>query len=236
MDGVTAAILVGGLGTRLRSAVSDRPKVLAEIGGRPFLAYLFDQLISARIPKAVLCTGYMADSVKDCFGDTYGPLEIVYSREETPLGTGGALRLALPHISSEAVLIMNGDSYIDVKLDSFADWFFSENRQAALLLTEVNDTSRYGRIGLDKNKKIDFFAEKCDKSGPGLINAGIYIINKSLIRTIPSGKPYSLERDLFPKLAGGELFGFCTAGKFIDIGTPESYSNAEQFFAGKKFD
>lgn len=236
MNDITAAILVGGFGTRLRSVVSDRPKVLAEIRGRPFLAYLLDQLIEAAISEVVLCTGYMADSVRECFGNTYGTLRIMYSREETPLGTGGAIRLALPSINSETVLVMNGDSYMDVKLDSFVDWFFRENRQAGLLLTKVNDTSRYGRIGLDKNKKIDFFAEKCDTSGPGMINAGIYLIKKSLLYSIPDGKPNSLERDFFPQLAGQELFGFFSAGKFIDIGTPESYSNADHFFAEKKFD
>jgi len=233
---ITAVILAGGFGTRLQPIVSDRPKVLAEISGRPFLAYLLDQLVSAGIRKAVLCTGYMADMVRDCFGDTYNSLRLLYSKEETPLGTGGAIRLALPHISSDVVLVMNGDSYINVGLDIFLDWFFEENRQAALLLTKVNNTSRYGRIGLDKNKKIEFFEEKGNNSGSGWINAGIYLINKSLINRIPPHQPYSLEKQFFPELAGDRLFGFCFEGQFIDIGTPESYAKAEVFFADKKLE
>jgi NDP-sugar pyrophosphorylase family protein len=230
MDGIIAVILVGGLGTRLRAAVSDRPKALVEIRGRPFLAYLFDQLIAVRIPKVVLCTGYMADSVRTCFGNAYGNLEIVYSKEETPMGTGGALRLALPHLVSDTVLVMNGDSYFDTNLSAYIEWFFHNNPPAALLLAEVDDAGRYGSVTLDDAKKIVAFKEKTGISGPGLINAGVYLMHKNLIDFIPESGYYSLEKDFFPRLTDGRLFGFRYQGRFIDIGTPQSYKAAEYFF------
>jgi len=227
---ITAAILAGGLGTRLRSVVADRPKVIADVSGRPFLAYLLEQVASAGIRNVVLCTGYMAGRIQECFGSTYGPLRITYSTEHEPLGTGGALRLALPYLESETVLVMNGDSYMDVDLRSFVNWFFQRQRQAALVLTEVDDTSRYGRVRIDPDGSIISFEEKCDNSGPGWINAGVYLIEKSVLTRIPQGRFYSLEKDFFPQLVGGGLFGFCAEGRFIDIGTPQSYAVAEEFF------
>src|SRR5437899_2628493 len=110
-NSLSAAILVGGLGTRLRGIVADRPKVLAEVRGRPFLAYLLDQLVASGFQDVVLCTGYRSEQVKEVFGDGYGPLRIVYSEETVPLGTAGALRLALPLLQSETILVMNGDSF-----------------------------------------------------------------------------------------------------------------------------
>ena len=116
---VTAVILAGGVGSRLRSAVSDRPKVLAEVNGRPYLEHLFDQLIDADIENAVLCTGHLADMVKKACGSTYGSMKLSYSQEFTPMGTGGALRLATPHIRSDSVLVMNGDSYCTANINDF---------------------------------------------------------------------------------------------------------------------
>lgn len=232
---ITAAILAGGFGTRLQSVVSDRPKVLAEVTGKPFMVYLLEQLSSAGIRKAVICTGYMADKIQECFGDAYDSLEIIYSREDEPLGTGGALRLALPYLSSEIILVMNGDSYIDTDLSIYVDWFSEGEQEAAVLLTCVDDTSRYGSVKINKNKIIASFEEKCENLGPGWINAGIYLLRKSLIASIPAGKFYSLECDLFPQLSGKELYGFCSEGRFIDIGIPESYTAAQDFFATRGF-
>ncbi len=187
------------------------------------------------VRKAVICTGYMADKIQECFGDAYDSLEIIYSREDEPLGTGGALRLALPYLSSEIILVMNGDSYIDTDLSIYVDWFSEREREAAVLLTCVDDTSRYGSVKINKNKIIASFEEKCDNPGSGWINAGIYLLRKSLIASIPAEKFYSLECDLFPQLSGKELYGFCSEGRFIDIGIPESYTAAQDFFTAKGF-
>lgn len=231
MSDITAAILAGGRGTRLQSVVSDRPKVLAEISGKPFLAYLFDQLLNLGIRKVVLCSGYMADKIEACFGDSYGSLGLLYSKEDQPLGTGGAIRLAMPYFRSDAVLVMNGDSYIDVDLEAYVNWFFETGSQAALVLTKMDDTSYYGSVTIDDDKIIAFDEKK--RSGPGWINAGVYLINSSLISSIPSGEFYSLERQFFPGLIKQGLFGFRSCGQFIDIGTPKSYAVAETFFMNR---
>jgi len=231
---MTAVILAGGLGIRLQSVVSDKPKVLAEVSGRPFLAYLLEQVAAAGFRDVVLCTGYMAEKVQDCFGRAYGPLQISYSREDKPLGTGGALRWALLDISSDTVLVMNGDSYIEVDLSAYVSWFFQKKCRAALLLTKVPDAARYGRVILNEDEDVVAFKEKQEGSGAGWINAGVYLIERSLIASIPTGIPYSLEREFFPALAGKGLLGFCTEGRFIDIGTPESYAQTEAFFCGKE--
>ena len=234
-SGITAVILAGGFGTRLQSVVSDKPKVLAEVSGRPFLAYLLEQLSPAGIRKAVICTGYLAEQIQDCFGAAYDSLRIVYSREDEPLGTGGALRLALPKLSSGIILVMNGDSYIDTDISVYVNWFLEKKLQASLLLSWAEDTSRYGSVIINEDKTIASFDEKSENSGQGWINAGIYLIRKSLIASMPAGKYYSLEREFFPKLAGKGLYGFCVGGRFIDIGTPESYAAAQEFFAAESF-
>jgi NDP-sugar pyrophosphorylase family protein len=123
---ITAMVLVGGLGTRLRSVVSDRPKVLAEVCGKPFLAHLLDQITSAGIKKVILCSGYMSEKVKDAFGNNYGQIDICYSVEDSPLGTGGAVRLAVDKLNSNYALILNGDSYIDVDIDEYIQWYFAK--------------------------------------------------------------------------------------------------------------
>jgi len=226
----TALILSGGLGTRLRSVVSDRPKVLAPVAGRPYLTHLLDQLAEAGLRRAVLCTGYRADQVRAAFGTRYGELDVAYSEETEPLGTGGALRLALPQVESTTVLVLNGDSYCAADLAGF--WSFHRNRQSAasLLLTRVADTRRFGSVSLDVAGRISQFREKGRAPGPGLINAGIYLLARRLIEAIPVRRAVSLERDVFPTLVGSDLSGFATSSAFIDIGTPESYAAADLFF------
>lgn len=226
----TTVILAGGLGTRLQSVVPGRPKVLANILDRPFISFLLDQLVLADVRDVVLCTGYMADEIDKQLGNTYKSLRLVYSGENVPLDTGGALRLALPHLNSDTVLVMNGDSFVDIDLTVYLDWFFKKNCRAALLLTSVTDTGRYGKVVVAEDDLLLAFEEKGLNSGPGWINAGIYIIKKSLIATIPAGIPFSLEREFFPKLVNKGLYGFRCDGKFIDIGTPDAFAMAEEFF------
>lgn len=230
---ITAAILAGGLGTRLRSSVMDRPKVLAPVAGRPFLAYLLEQLNSAGLDRVILCTGYRAEQVKDTFGDSHGRLQLVYSPESAPLGTGGCLRLAAPLIESDSVLVLNGDSYCSVDLLAFANNHLARSASASLVVTQVADTSRYGRIEVGPDGLVQRFAEKTETSAPGWINAGIYLLKRDLVREIPEGRLVSLEREMFPAwLNNREMVAFASPGPFIDIGTPESYAQAERFFSG----
>jgi D-glycero-alpha-D-manno-heptose 1-phosphate guanylyltransferase len=228
---ITAVILAGGLGTRLRPAVADRPKVLAEIHGKYFLTFLLDYLIKAGLGYAVLCTGCRGEQIQAAFGNGYGHLRVVYSQETSPLGTAGALRPALPFFKSDTVLVMNGDSVCYADLTAFRTWHEERNAEASLLLTRVNDVQRFGQVVADNEGHILRFEEKNNRSGPGRINAGIYMINKKLIEEIPDGVPVSLEKEIFPSWIGRKFYGFQSEGRFIDIGTPESYSEAEHFFS-----
>jgi len=228
---ITAVILAGGLGTRLRPVLSDRPKVLADVMGRPFLTYLFDQLAHAGAREVVLCTGYMAGSVREEMGESYRSLRIKHSMEDVPVGTGGAVRLALPLIKSDTFIVMNGDSYVNVDLKNFLAWFLRKNIVAALILRKMPDSSQYGRVVLTEDGCIESFEEKGKNTGPGWVNAGIYLLKRKLVETIPPGKVYSLEREFFPRLVGRNLYGYRCKGQFIDIGTPESYSQTDAFFS-----
>ena len=233
LEGVSAAILAGGLGTRLRSVVADRPKVLAEVAGRPFLAHLLDQLTHTGVRETALLVGYAADQVQAAFGDQYRGMKLVYSVEPEPLGTGGALRLALPRLCEQTVLLLNGDSYCDVDIASLLDFHRQQGGLATLTLTAVNDVSRYGRVRLDEMGLVRRFEEKGGSSEPGWINAGVYALNRDRLESIPVNRAVSLERDVLPGwVASGAVFGF-PAGRFIDIGTPESYAEADAFLASK---
>lgn len=227
-------VLAGGLGSRLRPVVVDRPKVLAEVRGRPFLTYILDQLDQAGLREVVLCTGYMADAIRKALGTGYKSLTLKYSNEIQPLGTGGALRQALNQCLFDPVLVLNGDSFIDFDLGSFLTWFYANNLEAAMLLTMVPDASRFGRVMIGEDGLIEGFEEKTENHNPGLINAGVYLLKKEIILSIPEGEFYSLEQQLFPRMKGESLYGYLSMGKFIDIGTPESYLSAAAFFENNK--
>jgi NDP-sugar pyrophosphorylase family protein len=227
---VPVAILAGGLGTRLRPAIGERQKVLAEIDGRPFLAYLLAQVAAAGFRDVVLCVGWQAAEVERALGSAHGPLRLCYSREAAPLGTAGALRLALPALEGEQVLVMNGDSYCGADLAAAYGWHRERASEATLLLVEVPDTTRYGRVELLEDGTICRFVEKQNAAGTGWINAGIYFLARSRIERIAKGEALSLERDVFPGWVGHGLFGLRTRGRFLDIGTPRSYAAASAFF------
>lgn len=229
---VSAVILAGGLGTRLRSQVSDRPKVMALVRGRPFLEYLLDQVGDGGISSATLCIGYMAEVVQAHFGDSYRGIELSYSIEKELLGTGGALRLALPSIRHDAVLVMNGDSYCGVDLKALVSWHTAKRARASIVLAEVPDTSRYGRIDRGDDDAIRGFVEKGGAQGPGYINAGIYLLQRDILEGVSPNAVVSLEREIFPKLIGSGFYGWAAPQSlFIDIGTPESYAEAQDLFS-----
>lgn len=226
-----AVILAGGLGTRLRSVISDRPKVLAKVGDRPFMVYLLEQLSVAGIQKVILCTGYLGAQVQTTFEASSHQLDLIYSQEPSPLGTGGALRLALDYIQSDSVLVMNGDSFCEISIGEF--WLSHADRQTdvTIALTQVSDTSRYGRVEVDSAGKILNFAEKGNSTSVGWINAGIYLIKRELISEIPRDQVISLEQEILPNwIEHKSVYSYPTQGKFIDIGTPSSYALAQSFF------
>ncbi len=227
---MTAAVLAGGLGTRLRSVVADRPKVLAPVAGRRFLAYLLDKLADAGFERAVICTGYLGEQVSEAFGERWRKLYLRYSQERDPLGTAGALRLALGAIDSDQVLVLNGDSFCDVDISALAEFHRTHQAQVTIALADVPDVSRYGAVQLNVADAVRGFSEK-GSVGPGLINAGVYLLDRQLIESIPSGSFVSIERDCLPSWVGKGLFGFRGGTRFLDIGTPESFASAQVFFS-----
>lgn len=228
---VTAVILAGGVGSRLRSAVSDRPKGLAEVDGRPFLAFVLEQLARAGVQRVVLCTGHLGMQIRAAFGTDFRGMRVSYSHEEAPLGTGGALRLAVDAVGDRTLLVLNGDSFCEVDLEAARRDFERCGRNPTLVLSWQADTTRYGRVECDAAMRITAFEEKGARGGAGWINAGIYFVDRPLVEAIPTGRPVSLERDVFPEWISRVLRGFPTQGRFLDIGTPESYAQAVDFFA-----
>ena len=222
----TVAILAGGFGTRLREVLADRPKVLAEVRGKPFLTYLLDQLSNAGMVRVVLCTGYMGGRVKDAFGDTYRNLRLFYSQEGSPVGTAGALRLALPLFGSEFVLVMNGDSLCEMDFEAFYASHCLKRADASLASVWMAEAGRYGRVSTNSERLIIGFEEKNLKASAGWINAGVYLVSRSQIESIPENREVSLEREIFPAMVGRGLYAYQAMGRFIDIGTPESYTAA----------
>lgn len=224
-------ILAGGLGTRLREVVCDKPKVLAAVNDRPFLQYLLDQLSQNGIGRVVLGTGYLGEQIESAFGNSYRGTRLVYSREPEPMGTGGALRHALPLLDSEELLVLNGDSFCDFDYRGFRALHREKGAPMSLCLAQVPDVARYGAVKVDAEGRILEFVEKGALSGAGLINAGIYLLRRAVIESVPAGRAVSLEKEVIPELIGAGLSGFRTRGRFIDIGVPEDYRAAQEFFA-----
>jgi len=231
-DHVTAVILAGGLGTRLRSVVSDRPKCLADVNGRPFIAYLLDRIAAVGVTRVVICTGYMAEQVEAAVGTAHGPLRIAYSREVSPLGTGGALRLAAGAVTTPYMLVLNGDSLCDAEFDTLLVASRATQGAPVLLLVHVADVAAFGRVTCDDDTvgcRITGFLEK-DGGGPGWVNAGVYLLTAADVAGIDQLLPCSLERDVFPRwVAIGRLRAARTTGSFIDMGTPETYQRVSQY-------
>jgi NDP-sugar pyrophosphorylase family protein len=234
---VSVAIIAGGLGTRLRPLVSNRPKALAEVGGRPFVTYLLDQVAYYGFRNVVLCTGYLGEQIEEALGESYGSLRLRYSREETPLGTGGCLQLAAPLLPSDSILVMNGDSFCDVDLAAFLARHTGQRGVGSIVLVQVPDPSCFGRVWIDCDSRIVSFVEK-DKnhSGtPGLINAGIYLFRSSLFCQTGNIQPASLEKDFLPAWINAGLYGYLAEGVFTDIGTPGTYADAAATLALARF-
>ena len=223
-----AILLCGGMGTRLRSVVSDRPKPMADICGKPFLQYLLEMLRDKGITEVIFALGYMGEMIEDYFqdGSAFG-LKIAYSYEEEPLGTGGAIRNALPKILEEEVLVLNADTYFPMDYQGLLCFHQENDGDFSLATRAVPDISRYGAVRRDAAGRILAWNEKLEDGGQplaGEINGGIYVMKKSLIAEIPEGKQ-SLEQDCVPKWLseGKRIFGLPFDGYFMDIGIPKDY-------------
>lgn len=232
---ISVAILAGGFGKRLQPVVKDKPKVLATIRGHPFLEYILHQLDRSGFKRVVLCTGYLSQAIKKAFGGRYKNLHLVYSQEQSALGTAGSLRNALPLLNSETILVLNGDSFCTINFKNFWEFHVRKKSHASLALVSIFSTNRFGRVKLGVDNSITQFQEKEDRLGTEFINAGVYLIKKNLIEEIPEKKQVSIEKEVFPSWIGRGFYGYKTTMHFIDIGTPETYRFADQFFANYTF-
>jgi NDP-sugar pyrophosphorylase family protein len=227
-----AIILVGGKGTRLRSIVSDRPKPMAEVAGRPFVEWLLLALRAQGVRRVIFCTGYMGEVLEAHFRDgrQWG-MELLHSRDPAPLGTAGAVRHALGRVCSDRFLVLNGDSYCPIDINRLEEAHLARGARASLWLVSVEDCRRYGLVEIGDDGAVLAFHEKPSEKRAGLINAGVYLLERDVAESIPQGQPASLETDFFPGLIGHRLYAVVGEGPFLDIGTPESYTIARQFFA-----
>jgi NDP-sugar pyrophosphorylase family protein len=230
----TAVILAGGFGTRLASMVPNLPKPMASVDGRPFLEYLLDYIRDSGIEDVILCLCHQADVIESHFGDgrRFG-LRICYSRETSPRGTGGALRLASHLLKTDVAVILNGDSFCPVDLGLLVAANRDSKADLTLTVTRVADSSRYGSLEFDPHTFcITGFQEK--SAAPALggwINAGIYAGRRPFLLNLPDKFPCSLEKEVFPDLCLRHgLSAFPCECPFLDIGTPESYQMSASFF------
>jgi NDP-sugar pyrophosphorylase family protein len=226
-------VLAGGLGTRLRSVVADRPKVLAPVAGRPFLDHLLTWLDRQGARRIVLALGHLADQVEARLAarrQDFPRLEIVTAVETSPLGTGGALASCRDLLRSDPVLVLNGDTFVDVDLTCFVAGWAEFAAPAALVAVKVADATRYGRLEIEGGR-VQRFAEKSNAPGSAWINGGIYLLSGMLLDRLAGMGPCSLERDLLERLPPGSIATFPTSGHFIDIGTPTSLAAAPDVLA-----
>ena len=217
-------ILAGGLGERLRHVISDTQKAMAPICGKPFLCYLLDELIAQGAQRFVLAVGYQSKQIEAYFGNAYRGVEIVYSREETPLGTGGSIRQALGFCKTTDVIVVNGDTFFDANLSALLQTHRKKRAALTLALKPMTGFDRYGTVSLAADCRIVGFHEKKPVKA-GLINGGVYAIKKSVAKKMPSGR-FSFEKKVLEPLKL-DTFGTVFNGYFIDIGVPSDYFRAQ---------
>ncbi|MBF0563663.1 MAG: nucleotidyltransferase family protein [Nitrospirae bacterium] len=254
---VDVLILCGGMGKRLQSVVSDRPKPMASFGQHTFLDLLIDYVSGFGFRRFVLCAGYMKEKIVDYYTNRpdinnpntnrpnanklksvesklvepksigHGSVEILCVGENIPLGTGGAVKNAESYITHDPFVVMNGDSFFAIDFNEFLRFHFQNGAEATIALKTQPDVSDFGTVEVDAENRIKSFIEKGARKS-GLINGGIYLFNRSVLDAIIPSVEYSLEYNLFPSLIGREFYGYFGAGDFIDIGTPERLEQAKE--------
>jgi D-glycero-alpha-D-manno-heptose 1-phosphate guanylyltransferase len=221
-----AAILVGGLGTRLKSVVSDLPKPMADVAGRPFLAYVLDYCKQQNIQRVVLCAGYKPEAITAYFGHSYNGLELLYSIEDEPLGTGGALLKGLNLLSSPIVAFLNGDSICYVNMAEMVGFYNQNHADMVLAVKKMHRFDRYGTVVLEQNRIIKFEEKK--PLDEGFINVGVTLINPEIVKKLAPAQKFSFEKDILEIHTNTlNLLAFESQDYFIDIGIPEDYALAQ---------
>ena len=228
-----ALILAGGLGTRLRTVIGDMPKAMVPIGSKPFLCYLIDQLREQGFVQLCIAVGYQSRVITRYFkdGKDFG-VNIIYSIEDKLLGTGGAIKKAAKQLSNE-FLVINGDTYLDIDFCQLTRFHAEKNSLITMALTESKDTNRFGIVELGHGNKITAFMEKSPSTSSSLVNAGIYIFNKTIFDDVPANRHVSLEKEILPRYVNKNFFGLKIGTFFIDIGTPSSYRLVKDGIPGR---
>jgi D-glycero-alpha-D-manno-heptose 1-phosphate guanylyltransferase len=225
-------ILAGGAGTRLRGILPDIPKPLAPIDGKPFLDLLLARLNkNASVKNVILAVGYKSEMIINRYEGCQKKYDfnILFSQEQQLLGTGGAIKKAFSLSDTECVLVMNGDTFVEIDIDNVLEFHKKNNAIITIVLKETDDTTRYGTVRIGNDSSIIFFGEKQVDNSQGLINTGVYVVNKNLFDKIEENKVLSFEKEILPGLVGRNALGYITYGKFIDIGIPETYNMAQKY-------
>ena len=226
-----AIILAGGFGTRLQQLVKDIPKPMAPVNGRPFLDYQLEYLGNEGIQKVILSVGYLWEQIHEHYGNKYKKIDIDYSVENSPLGTGGGIKKAMTKISTDEVFIINGDTLFMVNLLKFRHFHQSKFSKISIVLRELDNIERFGSVVISGDNRIIDFKEKNENKGKGLINGGIYLINKDFFLEQEFPEKFSIEKDCFEKLYEvHEIYGKVCRQYFLDIGIPEDYKKAQHEF------
>jgi len=221
-----AIVLAGGLGTRLREAVKDLPKPMAPIRGKPFLGYLLDFLARQGVRRVALSVGYRHEAILGHFGSRYNGLELAYAVEPAPLGTGGGIRLALPLTRGDDVLVFNGDTHFEFDLAEFVAAHL-RHPTLTIALKAMRDFDRYEVVRIGPAGRITGFEERGPRAH-GLINGGVYALNRAWFLAFPLPDAFSFEADFLQKrFRTAEIYGVPMEGAFIDIGIPEDYERAQ---------
>jgi len=225
-DSKEAIILAGGLGTRLKSVITDLPKPMAPVGDVPFLEYLMTYIMSFGITHVVLSVGYKWEMIKAHFGNRYKSIDIDYAVEKSLLGTGGAVRMALRYTSSDHVFIINGDTYFETDLQAMHNEHAVYQPEVTMALKPFRKADRYGTVGVDGNQVISF--QEKGEYETGYINGGIYIVNRDIFDSFNLPEKFSIESDLFQEYLNRlTIQTYISEGYFIDIGIPEDYKLAQ---------
>ena len=233
MSSLQAVILAGGKGTRLSTVISDLPKPMAPIGSRPFLALLLDHLVSQGVAGAVLSVGHLHQEICNAFGTQYRSLGLDYVIEENPLGTGGAIAKCLKMVSSDPVLVLNGDTFVALDYRALLTTHREAGALATLTLRSVPDVSRYGCVIAQCGRVVQY--EEKVSQGAGLINAGVYVLSRCIFDGYNMPEAFSFERDfLMPRVNELRAAAYITDAYFIDIGTPEGYLQAQRDLTGRR--
>ncbi|MDR4480348.1 MAG: sugar phosphate nucleotidyltransferase [Nitrospira sp.] len=214
-------VLCGGLGTRLQSVVADRPKPMAEIHGRPFVALLVEHFLRHGARRFIFSIGYMGDVIEDWFRRHRGSYETFFVRDPSPLGTGGAVAQAMTLVRSNPFLVLNGDSLCEIDPNRLLRFHMRKRARATIAVVPADGREDTGVVTLGQDDRVLSMVEKPRARTTSHHNAGIYLFDRSVEALFPRQRSWSLERELLPRLVTEPFYGFVTANSLYDIGTPE---------------